>query len=309
MNKRIIEVLNLKKSFKNIHAVNDISFHVKEGELFSFLGINGAGKSTTINMLIGSLTADEGSIYIDGANILENISLAKSKIGIVFQNSILDKVLTVKENLKYRAALYQITGNLFQQRLEQLSTLLDFKPLLNRTYGKLSGGQKRKIDIARALLHNPKILILDEPTTGLDPQTRSLVWDVLNKLRKEENLTIFLTTHYMEEASISDYVVIIDNGKIIANDTPTNLKNLYSNDYIKLYFDGLNKEKILNYLDSKKINYKIIKDYFLFQFKTTKHAKEFFIAHQEIFDDFEIIKGDMDDVFLNLTGKILKEVK
>ncbi len=245
MNK-IIEIRNLNKSFGNIKAVNDLSFDVAEGELFAFLGVNGAGKSTTINIICGQLSYDSGSVIIDADNLNSNSQSIKNALGIVFQNSVLDKALTVYDNLESRAALYGIYGNKFKARLNELSELLDFKDLLKRTVGKLSGGQLRRIDIARALLHNPKILILDEPTTGLDPQTRKTLWNVISILRKEKNMTVFLTTHYMEEAAEADYVVIIDSGKITAKGTPLELKNTYTGDFITLYGAKDSEIELLN---------------------------------------------------------------
>ena len=191
----ILEIRNLNKSFGDIKAVNNLSFDVKEGELFAFLGVNGAGKSTTINIICGQLGFDSGTVVIDGNNLNNKKKEVKSTLGVVFQNSVLDKTLTVYDNLESRAALYGIYGNEFKSRLHKLAKLLDFENLLKRTAGKLSGGQLRRIDIARALLHNPKILILDEPTTGLDPQTRKTLWNVISILRKEKNMTVFLTTH------------------------------------------------------------------------------------------------------------------
>lgn len=198
----VIEIDNLKKSFKDVKAVDDISFKVKKGELFSFLGVNGAGKSTTINIISGVLNKDSGKVKVCGYNIDEKVNEIKSKIGIVFQNSVLDKKLSVYDNLKYRANLYGIFGTAFKFRLEELSELLDIKDILKRQLGKLSGGQKRRIDIARALIHKPELLILDEPTTGLDPKTRITVWSIVEKLRKEDGLTVFLTTHYIDRKSV-----------------------------------------------------------------------------------------------------------
>ena len=221
----VIEIQHLYKSFGPVKAVQDLSFRVKEGELFAFLGVNGAGKSTTINILCGQLRKDGGSVKINGFEPTENPEKVKRALGVVFQNSVLDKALTVYENLESRAALYGIHGRAFKDRLQELSGMLGFGDLLRRTVGKLSGGQRRRIDIARALLHRPDILILDEPTTGLDPQTRKTLWDVVDNLRKTENMTVFLTTHYMEEAADADYVVILDSGKIAAEGTPLTLKN------------------------------------------------------------------------------------
>ena len=233
--KRIIEINNLYKSFGDVKAVQDLSFCVKEGELFAFLGVNGAGKSTTINIICGQLAKDSGTVVIDDKPLEEDVNTTKTKLGVVFQNSVLDKALSVKDNLRSRAALYGITGAEFTKRLEELSKMLSFEDLLKRTLGKLSGGQLRRIDIARALLHRPKILILDEPTTGLDPQTRKIIWNVIDKLRRDENMTVFLTTHYMEEAADADYVVILDSGRLVAKGTPLELKNKYTGDFITIY--------------------------------------------------------------------------
>ena len=221
----VIVIDNLSKSYKQLKAVDDLSFRIKRGELFAFLGINGAGKSTTINIICGQLKKDQGKVYIADMDIDKNLQLIKQKIGVVFQNSLLDPQLSVKDNLQVKASLYSMKKDEIKKRVEYLAELLDFKSYINRPIGKLSGGQKRRIDIARALLHQPEILILDEPTTGLDPQTRKMMWNVINKLRKEKDMTVLLTTHYMEEASEADYVVIIDSGKKVAEGTPLELKN------------------------------------------------------------------------------------
>lgn len=231
----IIQINHLSKSFGSVKAVQDLSFRVKEGELFAFLGINGAGKSTTINIMCGQLSKDSGSVLIDEHDLDKDIDFVKRELGVVFQSSVLDSALSVYDNLESRAALYGITGIEFKKRLAELAKILDFEDLLKRTVGKLSGGQRRRIDIARALFHKPKILILDEPTTGLDPQTRRTLWNVISSFRKNENMTVFLTTHYMEEAAEADYVVIIDDGKISAEGTPLELKNIYTGDYITIY--------------------------------------------------------------------------
>ena len=225
MESDIIKISHLNKSFSEVKAVNDLSFRVKKGELFAFLGVNGAGKSTTISILCGLQKKDSGTVQVNGIETDKAGAQTKRMLGVVFQDSVLDKPLTVKENLKSRAALYGITGNAFDKRLQELVEILDFDEFLNRPVGKLSGGQRRRIDIARALLHRPEILILDEPTTGLDPQTRQLIWNVIEKLQKTENMTVFLTTHYMEEAANAGYVVILDKGSIAAEGTPFELKN------------------------------------------------------------------------------------
>ena len=292
-----IEIKNLTKTFKEVKAVDNLSFRVKQGEFFAFLGVNGAGKSTTISIMCGQLKKDNGTVVINGTNIDEGIDKIRKEIGVVFQSSVLDGPLTVKDNLETRAALYGITGKKFNERLEELCFLLDFKDLLKRDFNKLSGGQKRKIDIARALLHHPNILILDEPTTGLDPQTRKLIWQVIHSLRQKENITVFLTTHYMEEVADADYVVILDSGKIVAQGTPLELKNNYTGDFITIYNVEEDKVKILNK------PYKKIRDAYRVEVKDTREAKELILKYPDIFIDFEIIKGKMDDVFLAATGK------
>lgn len=295
----ILDVKDLDKSFGDVHAVNSISFKVKKGELFAFLGVNGAGKSTTISIICGLLKKDKGTVLVDGSDIDHGLEKVSKTLGVVFQSSVLDKPMSVKDNLRSRAALYGIYGKEFKNRLDELATMLDFKKLLNRKVGKLSGGQKRKIDIARALIHKPKILILDEPTTGLDPQTRKIIWNVLDDLREKENMTIFLTTHYMEEASDADYVVILDRGQIVARGTPVELKNEYTGDFITLY--GVDEEEV------KKLNlpYEKIQNSYRIEVEDTSKATELILNNPSLFKDYEIQKGKMDDVFLSVTGKKL----
>ena len=295
----IIEIKGLNKSFKDVKAVRDLSLKVREGELFAFLGVNGAGKSTTINIICGQLAKDSGSVIIDGCDIENRLDDVKGKLGVVFQSSVLDKSLSVKDNLESRAALYGIHGEEFEARLAELCELLEFSDILKRSVGKLSGGQRRRIDIARALLHKPKILILDEPTTGLDPQTRKLLWSVVSELRKKENMSVFLTTHYMEEAAEADYVVIIDSGSISAEGSPLELKNKYTGDFITLYSADEAQVRALD------VEYEKIRDAYRILVPNTAAATELIIAHPELFKDYEITKGKMDDVFLAVTGKRL----
>lgn len=293
----VIEINHLNKSFGEVRAVQDLSFRVKRGELFAFLGVNGAGKSTTINIMCGQLGRDSGSIIIDSQELDGNVNAVKSKLGVVFQSSVLDKALNVRENLESRAALYGIVGSAFEARLSELAQMLSFEDLLKRTVGKLSGGQRRRIDIARSLLHKPDILILDEPTTGLDPQTRKTLWSVISDLRRKDNMTVLLTTHYMEEAADADFVVIIDGGRLIAEGTPLELKNKYTGDYITLY--GASEDTI------KKLGipYEPLRDAYRLLVPNTAAATELIIRHPEVFRDYEITKGKMDDVFLAVTGK------
>ena len=297
--KNIIEIDHLHKAFGDVKAVQDLSFRVREGELFAFLGINGAGKSTTINILCGQLAKDSGTVKIGGIDLDAEPDSIKRSLGVVFQNSVLDKELSVRDNLASRAALYGLCGKDFQNRLAELARLLEFEELLKRSVGKLSGGQRRRIDIARALLHRPKILILDEPTTGLDPQTRSLLWRVIGELRNKENMTVFLTTHYMEEAADADYVVRLDHGRIAAEGTPLTLKNTYTGDFITIY----NTEESL--IKALGMPYKPMRDAFRVSVPDTAAATNLILRHPEVFRDYEITKGKMDDVFLAVTGKKL----
>ena len=292
----IISIKNLNKTFKEVKAVNNLSFKVKKGEFFAFLGINGAGKSTTISIMCGELTRDSGEVYIDGKNIDEQMESIKVKMGVVYQKNVLDDPLTVKDNLKFRAALYGIHGKEFEEKYEKLASLLDFADLSSRTYGKLSGGQKRRVDIARALIHDPEILILDEPTTGLDPQTRKTVWKVVNDLRKEKGLTVFLTTHYMEEVTDADYIVILNKGEIVAEGSPLELKNKYTGDFISTY--SVSKEDIV----LLGLPFNEIPNGYRIEVANTYEATKLIINNPNLFKDYEVIKGKMDDVFLNATG-------
>jgi multidrug/hemolysin transport system ATP-binding protein len=294
-----IKIDGLCKSFGDVKAVHDLSFSVRDGELFAFLGVNGAGKSTTINILCGQLAKDSGRIIIDGYDLDSNIDLIKGELGVVFQGSVLDVALSVYSNLESRAALYGIMGKDFEKRLEELSSLLHFKDLLKRPVGKLSGGQRRRIDIARALLHEPKILILDEPTTGLDPQTRKVLWEVISDLRSSKKMTVLLTTHYMEEAAEADYVVIIDGGKVAAEGSPLELKNRYTGDFVTLY--GVSEEQVR----ALGTDYKSVPNGFCLSVPDTQRAAQLIIENPCVFKDFEITKGKMDDVFLAVTGRSL----
>jgi multidrug/hemolysin transport system ATP-binding protein len=298
----ILVIKDLRKSYGDLVAVNSISFLVKRGSLFAFLGLNGAGKSTTINIITSILPKDSGKVYVDGMDLDRDSDLIKNEIGIVFQNSVLDPALTPKENLGLRAGFYGIGGEQWRSRLEILSDMLGLKDFLNRPVGKLSGGQKRRVDIARAMVHNPKLLILDEPTTGLDPQTRLSVWNLVNSLRSQTGMTVFLTTHYMEEAEKATFVVIMDKGNIIATGTPTELRNRYSGDYVIIHQRG-NKETddLLTSLN-RKYTYNRDGHYYRVVVKDSADAIDFINSNRNLMSDFEVEKGNMDDVFLNVTG-------
>lgn len=295
----IIQIDGLSKRFGEIKAVEDLSFRVKEGELFAFLGINGAGKSTTISIMCGQLQRDAGTVVIAGESIDSGLERIKRSLGVVFQQSVLDRALSVRDNLISRAALYGITGRAFQHRLSELTELLDLGGLLRRPVGKLSGGQRRRVDIARALLNRPSILILDEPTTGLDPQTRRAVWNAVGRLRAEEHMTVFLTTHYMEESADADYVVILDGGRIAAEGTPLKLKNAYTGDFITLY--GATGEQ----MERLNTPYEKIRDAYRVAVPDTAAATALIMTQPDVFTDYEVTKGKMDDVFLSVTGKTL----
>ena len=295
----IIRIDGLEKRFGEIHAVNNLSFRVKRGELFAFLGVNGAGKSTTISIMCGLLEKDGGNVEICGKNVGTDMREIAKKLGVVFQNSALDARLSVKDNLVSRAALYGIYGAEAKKRIDELAEKLCFKDLMTRTVGKLSGGQRRRIDVARALLHKPEVLILDEPTTGLDPQTRKTLWEVIRDLRLHDGMTVFLTTHYMEESTDADYVIILDSGKIAAEGTPLELKNRYTGDFVTVYNADEQTIKDLGF------PYEKIRDAFRISVKNTAEARDLIIKHPAVFSDFEITKGKMDDVFLAVTGKKL----
>ena len=291
---KMIEIKDLCKSFGEVKAVSNLSFSVEEGSLFAFLGVNGAGKSTTISILSGLIAGDSGEVRIAGMTMCDDV---RRILGVVPQSSVLDRAMTVKDNLKSRAALYGIFDREFEERLAEVTDLLELSDILSRPIGKLSGGQKRRADIARALIHRPRILILDEPTTGLDPKTRRLLWDVIAGLRKSEGITVLLTTHYMEEAADADSVLIIEKGRAVAVGTPIELKNLYTGDYITLYTDDEDELRTLG------CEYERLSQGFRILVPDTSAATALISAHPEVFRDYEIIKGRMDDVFLAVTGK------
>ncbi len=296
-----ITVKGLTKMYKNVKAVDDLSFTVGEGELFAFLGENGAGKSTTINILSTILQKTEGEVKIFDHVLGKDDDAIRNNIGIVFQGSVLDYELTVKENLFTRGAYYGLDKKKIMKRLEPFMDRFELKEIMNRKYMNLSGGQRRRVDIIRALLNKPRILFLDEPTTGLDPKSRKIVWDYIDFLRREKNLTIFLTTHYMEETKDADNVVILDKGKLLVHDTPSNLKSRYANSRLVWYTDkGPESDEILKEFD-------VTYDSDHYNVKIEGNIIEFLYAHKDVITDYEIVKGSMDDVFLNLTGRTMEE--
>lgn len=300
-----ITVNGLVKKYKEHLAVDHISFEVKEGEFFAFLGENGAGKSTTINMLCTLLEKSDGCVKIFDYELGKDDDDIRNSIGIVFQNSVLDNKLTVKENLMTRGAYYGLSKKQIEERLSPFMDSFELKEIWNRKYEKLSGGQRRRVDIVRALLNNPKILFLDEPTTGLDPKSRKVVWDYIEYLRKEKNMTIFLTTHYMEETRDADNVVILDKGHIVAMGTPSELKTKYASSKLVWYVEETKEASSL--LNGTEYSYDA--DHFNVKIDSIKEGiTEFVYKNRDVITDYEIIKGTMDNVFLNLTGKTLVEM-
>ena len=296
-----IEICGLTKRYGDVLAVDNIDLTVEKGRLFAFLGLNGAGKSTTINILCTLLRKDEGKVIVAGYDIDREPERVRERLGVVFQGSVLDGALTVRENLMLRAGFYAGSGAAVKRETEEAARLFSLGDILKRPYGKLSGGQRRRTDIARALLGKPEILILDEPTTGLDPQTRHIVWDTLEELRRREGLTIFLTTHYMEEANRADDVVIIDSGRIAAKGTPAQLKNTYSGDYLYVYAPRTDERDRL-FAEKGGI---FEAGRYMLRVESSERAKRLLRELDGQIPDFEVVKGDMDDVFLNVTGKKL----
>lgn len=292
-----ITVANLTKKYKNHLAVDDISFEVREGELFAFLGENGAGKSTTINILCTILKKSMGNVKIFDYELGKDDDAIRNSMGIVFQNSVLDDKLTVKENLHTRGSLYGLTTKQIDERLRPFMEKFELDEIWKRKYETLSGGQRRRVDIVRALINSPRILFLDEPTTGLDPKSRKILWDYISYLWKEKNMTIFLTTHYMEEARDADYVVILDAGRIIAKGTPSKLKREYAYARLVWYTEksAENEQVLCGY------TYTYEQDHY--NVKVQGNITEFLYENRKMISDYEIIKGSMDDVFLNLTGR------
>jgi multidrug/hemolysin transport system ATP-binding protein len=296
-----IEVNGLTKKYGTFTAVDGVSFSVKRGALFAFLGPNGAGKSTTVNCLTTFLSYEGGGVKVLGFDCAVERDKIRSQIGAVFQESVLDGFLTVKENIRARAALYGIDSALFNARYGALRENFSLAEIENKRFCKLSGGQKRRADIARALINSPKILFLDEPTTGLDPQTRLAVWENIRRFQESGDVTVFLTTHYMEEAAKADFAVIIDKGKIIAADTPENLIDKYSGAKLKIKpKDGVDPGIFGSGGREKNGVYEFgVSDCF----EALERAKKF----KKDVEFFEIVNGNMDDVFISLTGGALRD--
>ncbi|MBE6023571.1 MAG: ATP-binding cassette domain-containing protein [Cellulosilyticum sp.] len=301
-----IEVKHLKKHFGSLEAVKDLSFNVEQGEIFGFLGINGAGKSTTINMLCTLLLPTSGEVRIAGHMLGKENPSIRQKIGVVFQGNTLDDRLTVYENLLARAYLYENKTRVVKKNIEEVASLLEIEELYHRPFQALSGGQKRKCEIARALLNKPEILFLDEPTTGLDPQTRKIVWERIESLRKETGMTIFLTTHYMEEAVRAGHIAVMDLGEMVAFDTPYKLKEIYAKDLIKVATHE--KDQVISILKEEALRYKIEENRLQVEIPNTLSAIRILEKIKQYIEAFEVVQGTMEEAFLNITGKSLEEV-
>ena len=284
----ILQANHLTKRYGNYTAVDDIQLQFEKGSFNAILGPNGAGKSTTISMLIGLKEATQGQV----------LYAPNTKIGVVFQASVLDEMLTVRENLTIRAQQYKgIEAN----RVENLIYQLGLTAFQKQLYGTLSGGQKRRVDIARALLSQPDILFLDEPTTGLDIQTRKSIWDLLYRLQKDEGMTIVLTTHYLDEADEADQIYIVDHGKVIAQGSATAIKSQYASNILKIRFKVMKDlEKLLQIEMTVEAENELE---YLFYPKTSLEAIEYLAQVREEIDSFEFRPGTMDDAFIALTGR------
>ena len=296
---------NFTKKFGTFTAVDNISFNVEQGTIFAFLGPNGAGKSTTINTLCTILEKTEGELKINGNDVSLRKDKVRSDIGIVFQESTLDGKLTVEENLKLHCDFYNVPKAEVKERINFVLDLVDIRSREKSQVDSLSGGMKRRVEIARGLVHFPKVLFLDEPTTGLDPQTRANVWDYIYKLQKQKNITIFLTTHYMDEAEICNQVAIIDGGKIVANDTPTNLKKRYTSTTMKIKTNDAANLKY--YLTERSIKHSSDNDLVTIYVTSTADVLDISTTFRESIEDIEINKGTLNDVFIAITGKEIRE--
>lgn len=302
---KIIEVNHLKKTYGSIEAVKNLNFYVERGKLFAFLGPNGAGKSTTINIICTFLKPEEGSVVVDGYQLGKEDEAIRKSIGAVFQEGLLDDLLTVEENLMLRGGFYGFSKKELQERIKIVAKETEIVDFLKRPYGKLSGGQKRRCDIARALLHTPKILFLDEPTTGLDPQTRRNVWNTIKRLQKESGMTVFLTTHYMEEANEADYVIIIDEGEIAAKGTPAQIKETYAKDSVTFISDQMSK--LEEQMRVHSFAYTIYANQMRIKIESTLQAIPLIEDCKDYITGFTVSTGTMDDAFIQVTGKEIRE--
>ena len=301
----IIEVNGLKKSYGTVQAVKGLDFYVETGKIFAFLGPNGAGKSTTIDIICTFLKSDAGTVEVDGHLLGRDDNAIRQSIGAVFQDGLLDPLLTVSENLHLRAGFYGLRGKQLETTIRDIAQRMGIGEIMNRPYGKLSGGQRRRCDIARALVNTPKILFLDEPTTGLDPQTRKSVWETITKLQHDTGMTIFLTTHYMEEAAEADYVIVIDNGNIVAKGTPSDLKERFTSD--KLTLITKEPEALTKKLTENGLAPEVVANRVTLKVSNTLAALPLINTYQSDITGFTVTTGTMDDAFIAITGKEIRE--
>lgn len=302
----IISVSNYTKQYGSFTAVNDVSFQVEEGTIFAFLGPNGAGKSTTINTLCTLLEKTSGELTINGFDVEKQQAQVRKSIGIVFQDSTLDDKMTVEENLEMHGVFYQIPQKEMEERIQFVLDLVDLQDWRKATVSSLSGGMKRRVEIARALLHYPKVLFLDEPTTGLDPQTRNRMWEYIIRLQKEKNITIFLTTHYMDEAEIADQVAIMDAGEIVVHGTPEELKRTYTRDRAKV--DTKDPIAFKKALEDRSMSFEHHKNgTFSVDVSDIQEFLSFIEPFKYQIENLEIKNGTLNDVFLEITGKEIRE--
>ena len=297
---KIIEVQGLQKSYGVVRAVRGIDFYVEAGSLFAFLGVNGAGKSTTIDILSTMLAMDAGRVVICGHELSKEDSKIRENIGIVYQDSLLDKLLTVQENLAVRGSFYGPKRDALKKAINRAAEIVNITDILRRPYGKLSGGQRRRADIARALINTPQVLFLDEPTTGLDPESRESLWYTLRQIQKETGMTVFFTTHYMEEAAGANYITMIHRGQIVARGTPAELKDIYSSDFLRI--SPKNASVLAEYLKTINVHFTIESEIFVVPINTTTDSIHIIEAQKSNIHSFEVLMGTLDDVFINITN-------
>ena len=294
-----ISVRGLRKSYGDFEAVKGISFEVPEGSFFAFLGPNGAGKSTTISIVCSLLGYDSGEVEVFGRLVTD--PSVKGDIGVVFQDPMMDGRLTVRENLTVRGGMYGLSGDVLKESVDRALEVSDSVEFADRPYGKLSGGQRRRADIARALVHSPRLLLLDEPTSGLDPQTRRRIWDTVNRLNRDEGLTILLTTHYMEEAAGADDIVIINHGGIAAHGTPAMLRERYCSDRMTVVPKDM--DAVASVLSDAGIRFSVRADTVEIPLASTVDAAPVVAMLDGMIDSLEVRNGTLDDAFIRITGE------
>lgn len=300
-NKAMIEVRDFSKSYGNFEAVKNISFDVYEGEIFGFVGPNGAGKSTTINTLCTILPKTSGEVLINGHDVSSEQKKVRKDIGVVFQDMTLDGKMTVEQTLRLHCDFYNIPKKEVDERIDFVLKLVDLSDNKKTMTAGLSGGMKRRVEIARGMLHNPKVLFLDEPTTGLDPKSRENVWKYIRELQEKEGTTIFLTTHYMEEAEVCNHMAVMQNGRIIAMDTPTNLKQKYTRPVLDI--SCIDEPKVKLCLDNNQLTYYPFGDKLRVEVGDPQQAMDILCRLKGSIHDFEFKHGTLNDVFLNVVER------